>query len=85
MAKKLQRQIDNTFKAVAVMLPSPILNLGRVSSFQIFLLYLYFLQRPFIVHDIVYRNSSISGHLVTIFQKVGDQLFFLDAFEMPHS
>ena len=33
MAKKLQRQIDNTFKAVAVMLPSPILNLGRVSSF----------------------------------------------------
>ena len=45
-AKKLQRQIDNTFKAVAVMLPSPILNLGRVSSFQIFLLYLYFLHTP---------------------------------------
>ena len=28
---KLQKQIDNTFKAMAVMLPSPILNLGRVS------------------------------------------------------
>ena len=35
MAKKLQRQIDNSFKAVAVMLPSPILNLGMVSSFKI--------------------------------------------------
>ena len=29
---KLQKQIDNTFKAMAVMLPSPILNLGRVSG-----------------------------------------------------
>ena len=30
MAQKVQKKIDNTFKAVAIMLPSPILNLGRV-------------------------------------------------------
>ena len=41
---KLQKQIDNTFKAMAVMLPSPILNLGRVSGdFKLESILFYFL------------------------------------------